>query len=137
MSPEWIRFALTAVLLIGALVSFAFAVFGVYRFRFVMNDIHSAGIGDTLGLFCVTAALMISAGFSFDTLKLALLIVFMWFTSPVSSHFLGQVEFFTNARLGEEVELPAETGASGADSETPAAEETITAAKRPGGTPQP
>ena len=106
MILEWIRFALTAVLLIGALVCFALAVFGVYRFRFVMNDIHSAGIGDTLGLFGVAAALIISSGLSFDALKAALLVMFLWFTSPVSSHFLGQVEFFTNPRLGDEVELP-------------------------------
>ena len=41
-------------------------------------------------------ALAVSSGISMDTLKLLLLIFFMWFTSPVSTHFLGQVEYFTN-----------------------------------------
>ena len=30
---------------------------------------------------------------------LLLLIVFMWFTSPASSHFLSQVEYYTNKHL--------------------------------------
>ena len=103
MILEWIRFVLIAVLLLGALLSFALAVFGVYKFGFVMNRIHSAGIGDTLGLFAVTAALILASGFSFDTLKLALLVLFLWFTAPVSSHFLGQVEFFTNPHPEDEL----------------------------------
>ena len=103
MILEWIRFVLIAVLLLGALLSFALAVFGVYKFGFVMNRIHSAGIGDTLGLFAVTAALILATGFSLDTLKLALLVLFLWFTAPVSSHFLGQVEFFTNPHPEDEL----------------------------------
>ena len=100
---EWIRFWITAVLLTISVVSFAAAVTGAWRFGFVMNRIHSAGIGDTLGLFAVTAALILATGFSFDTLKLALLVLFLWFTAPVSSHFLGQVEFFTNPHPEDEL----------------------------------
>lgn len=102
---EWVRFWITAVLLIAALFCFASAVLGVYRFGFVMNRMHAAGIGDTLGLALVTAGCAVSAGFSMDMLKLLLLCFFMWFTSPVSTHFLGQVEFFTNDHLGDQVKF--------------------------------
>ena len=34
-----------------------------------------------------------------DILKLILLVGFMWNTSPVSSHFLSQVEYYTNPNL--------------------------------------
>lgn len=95
----WIRFILTAVLLCTALGCFACAVLGAYRFGFVMNRMHAAGIGDSLGLFCVTAALVISSDALLDALKLVLLVFFMWFTSPVSTHFLGQAEYFTNPLL--------------------------------------
>ncbi len=96
---EWIRFAITAFLLLAACFSFIAEVFGLYRFGFVMNRIHAAGIGDTLGLFCVVLASMVSSGFRFVTLKYLLLIFFLWFTSPVSTHFLGQVEYYTNPNL--------------------------------------
>ncbi len=99
MIGEWIRFALVAGCLLMALIAFTAAVFGAYRFGFVMNRLHAAGIGDTLGLFAVAAALVIATGFSMDSLKLILLIVFMWFSSPVSSHFMSQIAYYTNPHL--------------------------------------
>ena len=93
---EWVRFCIVAALLLIGLFSFVSAVIGVYRFGFVMNRMHAAGIGDTLGLMCVILALAVSSGLTLDTLKLLFLIFFMWFTSPISTHFLGQVEYYTN-----------------------------------------
>ncbi len=99
MMGEWILFGVVAILLILALLCFTAAVIGAYRFGFVLNRMHAAGIGDSLGLLCVTAAVVAATGFCMDSLKLILLIVFMWFTSPASSHFLSQVEYFTNEHL--------------------------------------
>lgn len=99
MMGEWILFGVVAILLILALICFTAAVIGAYRFGFVLNRMHAAGIGDSLGLLCVTAAVVAATGFCMDSLKLILLIVFMWFTSPASSHFLSQVEYFTNEHL--------------------------------------
>ena len=42
---EWIRFFITAALLLLGMISFISAVIGVYRFGFVMNRMHAAGIG--------------------------------------------------------------------------------------------
>lgn len=99
MMGAWIQFALAALLLCISLICFTTAVIGVYRFGFVLNRMHAAGIGDSLALLCAIAGTVIAAGFSMDALKLILLIVFMWFTSPASSHFLSQVEYFTNRHL--------------------------------------
>ncbi len=99
MTLEWIRFWITAGCLIAGLSGFVCAVLGVYRFDFVMNRMHAAGIGDTLGLFFVVLGTAVCQGVCFDTLKMALLVIFMWFTSPVSTHFLGQVEYYTNPEL--------------------------------------
>ena len=99
MTFEWIRLILTIACLLTALIGFTAAVIGVYRFGFVMNRLHAAGIGDTLGLFMVAVSLLLSLAPGLDTWKLVLVIVFMWFTSPVSSHFLSQVEYYTNPHL--------------------------------------
>ena len=93
---EWLRFFIVAGLLLIGLFSYVSAVIGVYRFGFVMNRMHAAGIGDTLGLLCVVSAMAVASGLNMDTLKLLFLIFFMWFTSPVSTHFLSQVEYYTN-----------------------------------------
>ena len=99
MTAEWIRFWITAACLMAGLCGFGCAVLGVYRFGFVMNRMHAAGIGDTFGLFFTALGLAVSSGALSETLKLLLLVVFMWFSSPVSTHFLGQAEYYTNPHL--------------------------------------
>ena len=99
MVGEWIIFWITAALLIAALICFSAAVIGAYRFGFSLNRMHAAGIGDTAGIFLVIASLAVARGFEMDTLKLVILVFFLWFTSPVSTHFLGQVEYYTNPVL--------------------------------------
>lgn len=117
MMLEWIRFAISAVLLILGLCSFAAAVLGAYRFGFVMNRLHAAGIGDTAGIFLIIASLVVARGPVPDSLKLIVLVFFLWFTSPVSTHFLGQVEYYTNPLLRKYVkrgETPGHAGAANA-----------------------
>ena len=113
MTLEWIRFAIAAVLAILGLCSFGSAVLGAYRFGYVLNRMHAAGIGDTAGIFLMIASLAVARGLQMDTLKLFVLVFFLWFTSPVSTHLLGQVEYYTNPLLGRHVkqkDLPEQTG---------------------------
>ena len=95
----WIQFWLTAVFLLAGVAAFAVAVIGVARFEFVLNRLHAAGVGDTLGIFLIVIGLVIATGFHLASLNLLLLIFFMWFTSPVSTHYVAQVEYFTNTQL--------------------------------------
>ena len=99
MSMEWIRFAIVAVLMLGGMIFFTAAVMGAKRFGYAMNRLHAAGIGDTAGLLFVVASLFVAVGIHTDTIKLALIVFFMFFTSPVSSHFLCQIEYYTNPTL--------------------------------------
>lgn len=105
MILEWIRFGLCAVCLITAMVCFTAAVLGANRFGFIMNRVHAGGIGDTLGLFLVALSIILGDGFHMAELKMCFIIIFMWFTAPVSSHILIQVEYFTNANLYDHVKI--------------------------------
>ena len=89
----WIRFAISAVFIVTGLISFASGVIGNCRFGYVMNR-----------LFFIVLGLAAGEGSVMDILKLALLVVFMWNTSPVSSHFLSQVEYYTNPNLYDHME---------------------------------
>ena len=42
------------------------------------------------------------------SLKMALVLVFLWLASPVSSHLISRLEVTTNEHLAQECELPAE-----------------------------
>ena len=98
---EWVRFIAAAVILTAGLIFFIAAVVGNCRFAYVMNRVHAAGLGDTMGLCCVLLSLIISADSAFEGLKLLLPLIFLWICSPVSSHFLSQIEYYTNLNIYE------------------------------------
>ena len=93
---EWIRFLAGAAFLLSGLGIFAIEMIGVFRFRYVLNRMHAAAMGDTLGIGFSLLGLMIISGWNFTTLKLFLVIVFLWFSSPVSSHLIARLEVTTN-----------------------------------------
>lgn len=108
---EWLRFSLTALALLAGLLTLAAAVRGVYKFDYVLNRMHAAAIGDTLGLLICLLALIISADSLWTALKFGLIIVFLWLASPVGSHLIARLEVSTNeAWQSEDIETPDEKG---------------------------
>ena len=83
-----IRTVIAAAFIIFGLLLFATEIYGVNRFSFVMNRMHAAAIGDTLAMMSCLTGLIIYAGISFTSLKLLLVMVFLCFSSPVSSHLI-------------------------------------------------
>lgn len=102
---EWIRLIAGSALLLCGLVVFLIEVYGVWHMKYVLNRMHAAALGDTLGIACSMAGLMLLSGFRFATLKMMLVVVFLWITSPVSSHLLARLEAGTNEKLGEHCEV--------------------------------
>lgn len=102
---EWLRFCLTAGLIISGLVILATAVMGVYKFDDVLSRMQSAAMGDTLGLLFVMLGLIASAPDIWTALKFLLIICFLWAASPVGSHLIARLEVTVNPRwhqLGHE-----------------------------------
>jgi multicomponent Na+:H+ antiporter subunit G len=99
---EWVRFSLVALFLIIGIIFMVLATVGVYRFHYVLNRMHAAAMGDTLGLLSCLVGLMIFTGFSLVTLKLLLVIVCLWIASPVASHLISRLEVTTNDRIDED-----------------------------------
>ena len=96
---EMFRFVLGSAFLLIGMVVFAIEVFGIFRLNCALNRLHSAALGDTLGISSCMIGLMIMEGFPFTTLKMALVILFFWMASPVSSHLLANLEITTYADL--------------------------------------
>lgn len=106
---EWIRFAAGVGLLLLGLGIFALELFGVYKFKYVLNRMHAAAMGDTLGLGAFLTGLILLSGFNITSVKLALIMVFLWLASPVASHLISRLEVVTNEHLAEHCQLPEET----------------------------
>ncbi|MCI8605695.1 MAG: monovalent cation/H(+) antiporter subunit G [Hungatella sp.] len=110
MTGEWIRFAAASGLLILGVGFMVAAVFGVNRFHHALNRMHAAALGDTLGLLFVILGTITMRGFSMDSLKLAMVIVFFWIASPVCSHMISRLEAMTDESLGEIMVLEKNNG---------------------------
>lgn len=93
---EWIRFGFSALFIVSGLGILLVATVGVYKLDYVLNRMHAAAMGDTLGILLLLIGLIIFKGFSLDSLKLLSIIVFLWLASPVSSHLIARFEITTN-----------------------------------------
>ena len=103
---KWLQFLTGTGLLILGLGCFMVELIGVFKFKYVLNRMHAAAMGDTMGLSISLLGLIILSGFNFTSLKMALIIVFLWFASPVSSHLIARLEVTTNEQLEEFCQLP-------------------------------
>lgn len=61
---------------------------GVLRLPDVYTRAHAGGITDTLGADLILVGLILQGGFTLVSVKLALILVFIFFTSPTSTHAL-------------------------------------------------
>lgn len=101
---EWIRFITGAVFLaVGAFVMVT-SVIGNFRFNNALARMHSAGLGDTLGIVFILAGAAVLRGNAIFVLKLALSAAFVWITSPACSHVIMKMMIETgNNAAGEKV----------------------------------
>lgn len=72
----------TAFALVGAI--------GIVRLPDVFTRMHGAGMIDTLGAGLILFGLVIQAGLSLVSVKLALIAVFLFFTSPTTTFALAR-----------------------------------------------
>ena len=98
-ASECIRLCLAAGCLLFGMSIFFLEIFGTYRFHYVLNRMQIAATGDTLGIGLCLIGLMIANGFNWATAKLALVLVFLWCASPVSSHMIARLQMFTDKRV--------------------------------------
>lgn len=99
-----IRLAIASMFLLIAVFVFFSEVIGFFRFRYILDRIHAAGLGDTLGIMSVAVAVAILWGLPNACLKLLLIVVFMMLTGPVLTHLLANMEVRSHNNAGGEYE---------------------------------
>ena len=85
----WIDYLSGALLLAGSFFVVVGGI-GVLRMPDVFTRLHAAGLTDTMGSFFILTGLMLRTEFGGVTLRLALVLAFLWFTSPVATHALAK-----------------------------------------------
>ena len=102
---ETIRFILGTLFILWGLVIFITEIYGNYRFGYVLNRMQAASIGDSFGIALCLVGMMFYFGWSLAVLKLLFVEIFLWFSSPVSSHLVAKLEAETNEDLAKEVKI--------------------------------
>ena len=100
---EWVIFALVAIFVLASLFMIFCGILGVYQMKYVLNRMNAAALIDTLALLFMNIVLIIANGFTFTSLKLFLIVLVMWLTSPISGHLISKLEYVTNEKIGEEI----------------------------------
>ena len=78
-------------------------VVGVFRFKYALNRIHAAALMDTVGILLMLLGVICAIGFDVTSLKILVVIAFLWMTSPVSSHLIGRMEITINDDLDHDM----------------------------------
>ena len=81
-----------SALSVGALACVISAV-GVLRMPDLFTRAHAAGITDTVGAGFVLVGLMFQAGLGLVTLKLLTILVFLFISSPTTTHALVKAAY--------------------------------------------
>lgn len=100
-----IKYILSAIFIVMGIVVLATAMVGNFRFGYVLNRMQVGATSDTLGAALIIIGLIIVSGFNATTVKLIVMVMFLWFANPVSSHFLARTEIITNKNIMQECEV--------------------------------
>jgi len=68
---------------------------GALRLPDFYTRIHATTVTDTLGAGSILIGLMLQAGFTQVSIKLALILFFMFFTGPVAAHVLAKAAMYS------------------------------------------
>ncbi|MGI6588086.1 MAG: monovalent cation/H(+) antiporter subunit G [Peptococcia bacterium] len=84
---------LALILLFSGFFFIAVAAIGVIRFPDFYTRLHAAGKGDTLGIALFVMGLAVYNGFNLVSLKLLLIVVFIFLANPIGGHVLSRAAF--------------------------------------------
>lgn len=83
-------------LIVSGLFFFLVGTIGILRFPDALTRAHGAAKADTLGAVLCILGLVMQSGFSPVTLKLILIICFLWTANPTATHMIARAIYSKN-----------------------------------------
>ncbi len=93
-----LREIIASICVIGGVFFFAVSTIGLLRLPDVYTRLHATSKGDTLGAGLSLFGAIIYLGWTPTSLKLFVMILFIWITSPTASHLIGKAAYKANVR---------------------------------------
>lgn len=96
------KIVLMSVFMSGGLFFFVVGTVGILRLPDVFTRAHSAAKCDTLGALLCMTALIIHNGLNIVSLKILLILIFVWITNPTATHLIAKAEYLRKDSLDGE-----------------------------------
>ncbi|KPU42305.1 Na(+)/H(+) antiporter subunit G1 [Oxobacter pfennigii] len=84
---------ISSLFITAGLFYFFVGALGILRLPDIFTRAHSASLCDTLGALSLIVGLIIYCGFNFVSLKMLLIIIFIWLLSPTATHHIIKAEY--------------------------------------------
>ena len=88
---EGIRLAAGGLMIAGGLFVFITAVIGNFRFSEVLQRMHAAALGDTLGLLLILGGIVVLCFAGDLAAKVIIIIPLMWVSGSACSHLVAHM----------------------------------------------
>lgn len=98
---ELLRTILTGLFLAAGCFLILVASIGIVRFPDFYSRMHPAGKADSLGQALTLIGLIIYEGFSFVSIKLLFIIIFIFIANPTATHTLAKAAYSTGLKPWE------------------------------------
>jgi multicomponent Na+:H+ antiporter subunit G len=95
---EWMQDIFSWILLSAGGLFVLIGGIGALRMPNLYTRMHAASVTDTMGAALVLAGVMLQAGLSLATIKLAAILLFLLITSPTSSYALASAAMLAGIR---------------------------------------
>lgn len=93
-----IREIIAGIMVLAGVFFFLVSTIGLLRLPDIYTRLHATSKGDTLGAGLCILGVIFYLGFTLTSVKLLLVIIFIWITSPTSAHLIGKAAYRTNVR---------------------------------------
>lgn len=90
---EVLKNVMVAFLVLGGIFFFAVGTLGLLRLPDALTRMHAAAKADTLGAGMVLLGVALQAGPTALSLKLLVIVAFVWFTAPTATHVMARVAY--------------------------------------------
>jgi multicomponent Na+:H+ antiporter subunit G len=93
--------AIIILFLAAGVFFFVIGVIGLLRLPDVYSRMHATTKCDTLGAGLILFALVLYSGFSNASVKLMMMILFIWVTNPTAAHVIARAAYRNKAQVCE------------------------------------
>lgn len=93
-----LRVVITGIFLFVGCFFIVVASIGVVRFPDFYSRLHPAGKSDTLGQTLILSGLIIYEGFTIVSLKLLMIIIFIFIVNPAASHSVAKAAYVAGVK---------------------------------------